>query len=178
MTQTTIHYQRPGKGLTIYYEDFYSEDETCVRTFKTLPPDVELRLTAYLQKDGVLHEGQSVHTIAKVYFFKEPFNILEFRDQHGELIGYYSDIGEPAIRRGENEYEMVDLFLDTWLLPDGRLIEMDWDEFDEAIRDGVITPNQISLARAAMQRIKEEIAQGIYPSRYFAPGKDRIAENQ
>lgn len=163
----TIHYIRPGKGLSLYVEDFVSEDETCLRTFKSLPPDIVERLSAALQRDGLIGPGQRVQTIAKVYFFDRPFNLLEFRDTEGILLGHYSDIGEPATRRADGDYEMVDLFLDIWLAPDGTLLELDWDELEEAIQHNVINAGQAQVARAAMQRLKDEVAAGIYPAQYL-----------
>jgi predicted RNA-binding protein associated with RNAse of E/G family len=62
---------------------------------------------------------------------------------------------------------MTDLYLDIWLYPDGRLLELDWDEFEEAIQKQVISSAQAALARSAMQRLVEEVEQGIYPAKYF-----------
>jgi predicted RNA-binding protein associated with RNAse of E/G family len=167
MKTIQIYYQRPGKGQTIYEEEHVYEDEICLRTFKTLPPEISEHLSASLLAQGLIRADQRVLTIAKVYFFHEPFNLLEFRDTEGQLIGHYSDIGEPARKLGENACEMVDLFLDIWLWPDGRLLELDWDEFDEAIEKNILTPAQADLARAAMQRLKAEVATKTYPAKYL-----------
>jgi predicted RNA-binding protein associated with RNAse of E/G family len=167
MDKISIYYQRPGKGLTIYEEDYISEDETCLRTFKTLPVETSENLSAALLKQGLIDQGKRVLSISKIYFFDEPFNILEFRGDEGELLGYYSDIGEPARKLRDGIYEMVDLFLDIWLWPDGRLLELDWDEFDEAIENKIITTAQADLARAAMLRLRDEVAQKVYPAKYL-----------
>jgi len=167
MSTVSIYYQRPGKGLTIYEEEHVFEDENCLRTFKTLPPEISESLSSALLKQGLIDPGQQVLTIAKVYHFNEPFNILEFRDTEGKLLGHYSDIGEPARMLSDGIYEMVDLFLDIWHWPDGKLMELDWDEFDEAVKNNVITPAQADLARAAMQRLKDEVVQKIYPAKYM-----------
>ena len=162
-----VEYIRPDKEVTHYDEDFLAQDEACVRTFKTLPNDISIRLSEAMQKQGLIQPNQRVGTIAKVYFFAEPFNLLEFRELDGTLLGHYSDIGEPAIRISENEIQMTDLFLDIWLYPDGRLLELDWDEFEEAIEKQVISPSQADLAREAMKRLVDEVARGVYPSKYI-----------
>ncbi len=167
MATISIYYHRPGKGLTIYEEDLEYEDERGVHTSKVLPDDISLHLSAALQKQGMLQHGQRIGSISKVYFFGEPFNILEFRAPDGELLGYYSDIGEPAIKMRAGEYKMIDLFLDVWLFPDRRLLELDWDEFEQALADGVINTEQANLARSAMERIKNEAARGVYPASYL-----------
>jgi len=162
-----IEYIRPGKEVTYYEEDFLAQDEICIRTFKTLPEDISIRLSNALIKQELIQPRQRVGTIAKVYFFNEPFNVLEFRDLDGRLLGHYSDIGEPAIRVSDNEIQMTDLYLDIWLHPDGKLLELDWDEFEGAIEKKVITPPQANLARNTMQRLIDEVARGVYPSKYF-----------
>lgn len=166
MKSILINYLRPGKGLTIYEEGFVSEDETCLRTFKQLPAEISERLSASLYQQGLIRSEQRVDTIAKTYFFAEPFNILEFRDPSSNLLGFYSDIGEPAKKLANGEYEMTDLFLDIWLLPDGTLLELDWDEFEDAIERNIINTAQANLARNTMQRLRDEVGQNIYPGNY------------
>ena len=81
------------------------------------------------------------------------------------MLGYYSDIAMP-IRKNENEYEVLDLFLDIWLKPNGTLLELDLDEFQVAISKGIIAEEQQKMAITAFERLKEEAKQGIYPQRY------------
>ena len=162
-----IEYIRPGKETTYFEEDFVSQDETCLRTFKTLPSDIVERLSQALRKQNLIAPSQKVLTIGKIYFFVEPFNLLEFRGTNGDLLGHYSDIGEPVVQLRPGIYQMTDLFLDIWLFPDGRLLELDWDEFEEAIDRQVITPSQANLAREAMKRLVLEVGQGIYPHKYL-----------
>jgi len=161
-----IEYIRPGKEVTYYEEDFFAQDETCLHTLKTLPEDISMRLSKALVEQNLIQPDQHVGTIEKLYFFNEPFNLLIFREMDGSLIGHYSDIGEPAIQFSPSEFQMTDLFLDVWLFPDGRLHELDWDEFEEAIDKQVITPMQADLARSTMKRLVEETNKGIYPSKY------------
>lgn len=162
-----IEYIRPGKETTYYDEDLVAQDEISLRTFKTLPEDIVNSLSQALQKQNLIASDQRVATITKTYFFAEPFNLLEFRNSQGLLLGYYSDIGEPVIQLGEGNFQMTDLYLDIWLFPNGRLLELDWDEFEEAIQRQVITPAQAELARRAMQRLVGEAAKGIYPYKYL-----------
>jgi predicted RNA-binding protein associated with RNAse of E/G family len=162
-----IEYIRPGKEITYYDEDFVAQDESCLRTFKQLPPEIVARLTRALQRDNLIGPEAEVHSIRKVYFFDQAFNLLEFRDQNNALLGHYSDIGEPVIKLGENKFQMTDLYLDHWLYPEGRLLELDWDEFEEAIKLQIITPAQAELARATLARLVSEVKQGIYPAKYL-----------
>jgi predicted RNA-binding protein associated with RNAse of E/G family len=162
-----IEYIRPGKETTYYEEDLVARDEICLRTHKTLPVDIAGHLSRVLQGQGLIEPHQRVLTITKTYFFTEPFNLLEFRDPDGGLLGHYSDIGEPVLQIAPNTFQMTDLYLDIWLFPDGRLLELDWDEFEAAIQRQVIHAAQADLARAAMQRLVSETAEGIYPAKYL-----------
>ena len=162
-----IEYIRPGKDVTYYEEDFFALDETCLHTFKTLPDEISTRLSRALLEQNLIQPGKRVGTITKFYFFNEPFNLLEFRELDGTLLGQYSDIGEPALQVSLTEFQMTDLFLDIWLFPDGRLLELDWDEFEEAIEKQVITSTQAELARITMKRLVEEATKGIYPIKYI-----------
>jgi predicted RNA-binding protein associated with RNAse of E/G family len=165
----TVHikYIRPGKETNYFEEDLVAQDDTRLRTFKSLPPDIVERLSRALQTQNLIAHNQQVLTIGKTYFFTEPFNLLEFRDTNGDLLGYYSDIGEPLVRLGPDTYQMIDLFLDIWLFPNGRLLELDWDEFEDAIEHQVITPAQANLAREAIKRLVLEVGQGTYPNKYL-----------
>lgn len=161
-----IEYIRPGKYMHVYEDDFLALDESCLRTHKVLPEDVSVALGNALVAQGLVAAGERVGIIDKTYLFEEPFNLLEFRRADGSLLGYYSDIGEPVVQLGEDLFQMTDLFLDVWLFPDGRLLELDWDEFEDAVQGQVISPAQADLAREAMRRIVDETAKGIYPFRY------------
>jgi len=162
-----IEYIRPGKEITHYDEEVVALDENRLRTYKTLPEDIVEHLSRALQSQNLIQSHERAVTIAKTYFFAEPFNLLEFRDREGTLLGHYSDIGEPVLQLSPDTFQMTDLYLDIWLYPDGRLLELDWDEFEEAIQKRVISPSQAELARSAMQRLVGETVQGIYPARYL-----------
>ncbi len=161
-----VEYIRPGKEVTYYEEDLVALDDTCLRTHKILPPDIIAHLSRALQTQGLIAPHQQAGVITKAYFFHEPFNLLEFREPNGTLLGYYSDIGEPARQLSHDTFQMTDLYLDLWLFPDGRLLELDWDEFEDAINKKVITPLQADLARAALQRLVREAKAGLYPKKY------------
>ncbi len=166
MPAAAIHYQRPGKPLTVYTEDLVSDDGLCLRTFKTLPPEISERLSLSMQKDGLIGPGQRVLTVAKVYFYHEHFNLLEFRNHAGTLLGHYSDIGTP-ITKIIDGYTMTDWFLDLWLTPDKTALELDWDEFEAACAAGLLTETEATQARATLARLKSEIGAGLYPYQYL-----------
>lgn len=166
MSTINIYYHRPGKELVVYTDELISLDANCLVTTKTLPVDDRARLELALQKQGLIQPGQHVSSIRKVYHFHENFNLLEFRGPNGDLVGHYSDIGLPLVPFGE-DYAMLDLFLDVWRFPDGKLVELDWDELEDARARNLVTPEQAEIASQTMQRLVNEAAEGTYPSRYL-----------
>lgn len=165
MTEIQIEYIRPGKGTSLFVEDLVSVDAVCLKTFKVLPPDVVMSLARSLVADGLIAPDQKACAIAKTYFFQEYFNLLEFYDENGALLGYYSDIGTPLVKI-ETGYTMTDWFLDLWLHPGGSLIELDVDEFEQAVESGLLTDPEIEIARLTFARLIAEVQGGIYPDVY------------
>jgi predicted RNA-binding protein associated with RNAse of E/G family len=170
MIPVAIHYHRPGKPLTVYTEDLVSDNGICLRTTKTLPPEIGERLSHSMQKDGLIGPEQRVLTVNKVYFYNENFNLLEFRDTNGNLLGHYSDIGTPLCQV-DGGYTMTDWFLDLWLTPNGQALELDWDEFNAALAAGLLSADEATQARITIERLKTEITSGIYPGRYLLRGE-------
>ena len=165
--EAIIHYLRPGKEVTVYTEGLVFDDGQRVRTYTVLPEPVREGLTEALRKQNLLDDARRVGSIRKHYFYSEPFNVLEFFDTENQLIAYYSDITTLLIKV-DGVYQLTDLWLDIWLTPDGVLSELEWDEFEEAIAAGLVTPEWEMLARAAMARLTAEAAAGIYPQKYLA----------
>ena len=166
MQTITIHHIRPGKQErssrkgSLLKTIIASERSRC-----SLLKDSRA-LTERLCSRGFIEAGETVHSVAKFYPFNEPFNLLIFGDGNGDALGYYSDIALP-IRKVQDGYELVDLFLDIWLKPDGTLLELDLNEFQAAIAKGLVTPAQEKLAVTAFERLKAEAKQGIYPWQYL-----------
>jgi len=170
MNTVTIHHVRPGKKTQNFTEGFISEDENGLTTLTILSDEDSKFLTARLYSQGLINPNDVVHSVAKYYSFSEHFNLLVFGGSNNEALGYYSDMAMPLRKIGD-EYEIIDLFLDIWLKPDGTLLELDLDEFQDAIAKGLITTEQQKFALAAFERVKAEAKQGIYPKHYIKDGR-------
>ena len=66
------------------------------------------------------------------------------------------------------QYHLTDLFLDLWITPGPVVRELDWDEFEAATREGLLTLEWQSLARQTIARLKEEVDRGIFPGAYIS----------
>lgn len=165
--QAIIEYTRPGKDVTAYVEDLLFENDQYIKTFKLFPSQIAKRLTQTLQRNGFISRWQRVACVTKVYFFHEYFNVLQFQDKQRKTLGYYSDIGTPLIKT-ESGYRMTDWFLDIWLSPNGKLFELDMNEFEEALSRNLLSPEEAQIARDTFARLIDEVKQGIYPNAYLS----------
>ncbi len=164
--EVTIKYIRPGKDVTEYVEDLIFENNQCIKTFKQFPTHISADLTQSLRKNGFISDNLITTCITKTYFFHEHFDVLQFQNEQGETLGYYSDVGTPLIKTSSG-YQMTDWFLDIWLSPDGTLFELDIDEFEEALSKNLLNATDAEIARNTFSRLIHEVKQGIYPSAYL-----------
>ena len=166
MNTVTIHHLRPGKPEEIFNEGFVSDNHNSLVTSTQLTKEQTRSFSERLISRGFIQPDERIHFVEKFYSYNESFNLLVFRDLNRKVLGYYSDIAMP-ITKVDDGYEIVDLFLDIWLKPDGTLLELDLDEFQDAISKGLITEEQQTLAVTTFERLKEEAKQGIYPQNLY-----------
>lgn len=165
-----IHFARIGKKEALYIEDLLRDNGTRLDTRSVLPPDaVDVWSKSVWQKQGILANGERVMEVRKHHFYQEWFDVIELLDAQGSLLGYYCDVVTPLLRL-DGEYYLRDLLLDLWIFPDGRTVELDWDEFDAAQAAGLISPEEADQAAATLRRMVREVQQGIFPSVYIAEG--------
>lgn len=164
--EVAIEYIRPGKDVQQFVEDLVFEDEHYLKTFKIFPESIAGRLTQSLRDNGFINESQRTTSITKVYFFHEHFNLLQFHDENRQTLGYYSDVGTPLIKTASG-YQMTDWFLDIWLSPDGKLFELDMDEFEVALSNNLISESDAAVARNTFSRLINEVKLGVYPHSYL-----------
>lgn len=162
-----VHYHRlDGRGTAVYTEALISDDGVRLQTCAVIPEEYRISISRGMWELGLLPRAQTFGAIRKHYFYCEPFDVLEFFDTEGNFAGYYSDIVTP-LTRVDGEYHLTDLFLDVWITPAGAAHELDWEEFAEAVRDGVLSEEQRAHALSALERLRAEIAAGRFPSQYI-----------
>lgn len=164
--EVLIEYIRPGKGVQQFIEDLVFEDEQYLKTFKQFPDPVAEQLTQSLLSNGFISESQRITSITKIYFFHEYFNLLQFHDENRQILGYYSDIGTPLLKTASG-YQMTDWFLDIWLSPEGKLFELDVDEFDVALSNHLLSSADAEIARTTFARLIHDVRTGMYPNAYL-----------
>ncbi|MEK7783797.1 MAG: DUF402 domain-containing protein [Chloroflexota bacterium] len=165
--QVKINYARIGKASTVYTEGFIEDDGMRLRTFNIVPVEYRTAMSEGWWRDGLIPPGQLIYSVAKYHFYNEHFDILELRDEAGALLGYYSDIVTP-LQKIDGEYFLTDLMLDLWVFPDSTAFkELDWDEFEAAVQNGLLSADLQEKALSTMNRLRAEIGQGIFPAAYI-----------
>lgn len=164
--QVEIHLSRLTKPPRVYHEGLVADDGMRVRTFSVVPHEISLPLSLHFQQQGFLAAAQRIASVSKWLFYHEFFTIVEFFNAEQTLLGYYCDIATPLQKIG-NEYHLTDLILDLWLTPDLRTHELDHDEFSEAVEHGLVDEEYRQVALSTMDRLRDEIRQGIFPAAYL-----------
>jgi predicted RNA-binding protein associated with RNAse of E/G family len=165
--KASIYYTRVGDNLTIYCEDIVYEDDQRLDTHKILPREIGEHLANRIREDnGLIPEDAVIGRICKHYFTNQWFDILEFYDTDDRFLGYYSDIATPMEKK-DGAYYLHDLVLDLWIYPEGRLKELDWDEFDQAVQRGQISLAHQQKAVETLRWLVAEARSGRFPGPYL-----------
>ena len=90
------------------------------------------------------------------------YDIGKIYNLDNEWTGYYCDIIMP-VTRSETKFEIVDLFLDLWVSPEGGYAIQDEDEFEEAVNNGFISDNVIDKARSTLDFLIDEVSENRFP---------------
>jgi len=96
----------------------------------------------------------------------QSWDVARFYRPDGTWTGYYVDVLEPMHWTGSNPATLepiVDLFLDLWIAPDGSVLVLDEDEFEVAVREGVVTEVQREHAVRVLSDVRARIAAGSFP---------------
>lgn len=165
-SEVTIHFLLADGTEFLFREGFVDDDQVRLRTFTILPFRLAQALTQRWWDEGLVPRARRLHAVHKCWFYHEPFNILRYVDTQGALIGTYTDLlaGFERLRRGH--YRATDRILDVWVYPDGRAVELDWDEFEVAVAAGLLDDSQATKVRLTIKRLRAEIAVGAFPADY------------
>jgi len=102
------------------------------------------------------------YTMLYFAFIGENYDILKVYDKEGNFKGLYVDILAYTKREG-NTLEMLDLFLDIFIFPDGRAFLLDEDELEMALNYGLIDKETFDFAYRVAREILEKIKRKEFP---------------
>ncbi len=122
----------------------YADPEVIVTKWNTIRPK------------KTLHHGYSC------YFLERGFKVSKFYDHDGNLISWYCDIIKHTHDPASNTYVVTDLLVDVIVYPDGFVRVVDLDELADALRDKLITQEDLQLALRRLDKLLSLIYKGAF----------------
>lgn len=95
-------------------------------------------------------------------FIGENYDILKIYDEDGNFKGLYIDV-LAYTKRYRNTIEMLDLFLDIFVFPNGEAFLLDEDEIEMALNYGLIDKRTFDFAYSMAGEILEKLKRGDFP---------------
>jgi predicted RNA-binding protein associated with RNAse of E/G family len=153
--QINYLYHRPGKG-TIEYHEWLVADEPHV---KVLLLEENHSTTLQVGQQSILEpDGPIVWFI----FPNAWYEVGRFHLGDGTFTGWYTNFSTPIVMDGDT-WSSTDLFLDHWLSHAGQPTWLDEDEFDDAIRTGLIDSTQVAMVMERRSFIDGQVENGAWP---------------
>jgi predicted RNA-binding protein associated with RNAse of E/G family len=151
-----IHYRRPPGRLQIFRQHLVWDTEGVKVTLaRAMAFEQAMRIDGTV----VLEDGSDVvwFTFPGVWH-----DIGRFHRADGTFTGIYANVITPPRIEG-SVWHTTDLYLDVWLGPDGSLLLLDEDEFEEAVGRELIDPATASRTRKEAESILAAAAAGSWP---------------
>ena len=83
-------------------------------------------------------------------------------DSEQDPVGTLIDVTMPLLKATES-FEALDLFLDIWITPEERVVVFSEDEFEEAVRENVLTAGEAKRAEHHLRDLTTKIARHAFP---------------
>lgn len=123
----------------------YQDQEVIITRWNTIRPK------------KTLHHGYSC------YFMERGFKVSKFYDHDNNLISWYCDIIKHSYDAAANAYIFTDLLVDVIVYPDGFVRVVDLDELADAVRDHLLSPEDMQLALRRTDKLLTLIYKGSFP---------------
>ena len=120
----------------------HMDEDVIVTSWNTIRP----------KKD--LHHGSSV------YYLKEGWKVSRFQRKDDSLMYTYCDIVSFTPDEKENTLLVTDLLADVIIYPDGFVKVVDLDELAEAVREGLMTGEELNTCLVNLNTLLEKIYKG------------------
>ena len=165
METITLTYKRLPDRVNYFQQQLLYEDQEVIVTSQRIKPSSPIILNG----ETVLGDN---YTAIWFVFTGLWYDIGKIYNLNNEWTGYYCDIMMP-VERSSDKFEIVDLFLDLWVSPNGSYEIQDEDEFATALQDGVISTELAEKARNALNDLIDKVTSGRFPPefvKYFVSG--------
>jgi predicted RNA-binding protein associated with RNAse of E/G family len=151
LTPRLIHYEynRPGKSVAVYDHWLIHDERDLQVLFMPRYDGAPIRFGDQLAID---RGGAMIWYL----FPGKWYDIGSFYLPDGSHAGWYTNFCTPARVEGDNWFS-TDLFLDHWTSVDDTRLWLDEDEYADAIRDNLITPEQNREVETGRVEILEKL---------------------
>ena len=102
------------------------------------------------------------YTMVYFAFVGKNYDILKVYDEEGNFKGLYIDVLAYTKREG-NTLEMLDLFLDIFVFPNGEAFLLDEDELEIALNYRLIDKETFDFAYSIAREILKKLKRGEFP---------------
>ncbi len=158
MKTITLTYKRLPDRINYYKQQLLYADDDVIVTTQKIKPSTEM-----------IQNGKTVlgDNFTAIWFVFSGlwYDIGKIYNLNNEWTGYFCDIIKP-VNLSSNNFEIVDLFLDLWVSPDGSYEIQDEDEFETALKKGVIATELAEKARNALYDLIDEVVSGKFPPEF------------
>ena len=147
------------KKAVLYRKRIVPEECVCLKDDIQLYRDNEMIITRWntLKPKKTLHHGYSC------YFLERGFKVSKFYDHEGNLISWYCDIVSHTYDPETDTYIFTDLLADVIVYPDGFVRVVDLDELADALRDHLITQDEMETCLRRLDKLLGLIYKGAFP---------------
>ena len=144
--------------IKLYRKRIIPEECILLEDDVILYADPEVIITKWntIRPKKTLHHGYSC------YFLERGFKVSKFYDHDGNLISWYCDIIKHTFDPASNTYVVTDLLADVIVYPDGFVRVVDLDELADALRDRLITQEDLQLALRRLDKLLSLIYKGAF----------------
>ena len=102
------------------------------------------------------------YTMVYFAFVGKNYDILKVYDEEGNFKGLYIDVLAYTKREGDT-LEMLDLFLDIFVFPNGEAFLLDEDELEMALNYRLIDKETFDFAYSIAREILKKLKRGEFP---------------
>lgn len=143
-------YTRPGKTVAVY-------DQWLIRD----APDLRVLFMPNYEGDDIRFGGElAIERGGSMIWYLFPgkwYDIGSFFLSTGTHTGWYTNFCTPVQIRGDR-WSSTDLFLDHWIATSGMRIWLDEDEYSDAIRDNLISPEEKYQLEKGREEVTRQLA--------------------
>lgn len=155
METIKLTYKRLPDRVNYFQQQLLYADKHVIVTSQQIKPSSPIVLNG----EKVLDDN---YTAIWFVFTGLWYDIGKIYNLNNKWTGYYCDIMMP-VKRNSDQFEIVDLFLDLWVSPDGSYEIQDEDEFEDALDEGVISTELAEKARNALNDLIDDVESGKFP---------------